>query len=159
MNRRRKWMAIWEHYLTTEIAIEFKACLYFFAILFFYCMYRLLSGSTQASIFHMAEMIFLTYGIGYVQVYLLSNFDEGEKLGIKESFYVALCSLVYAGMSFFGGWFNRAVWISILFFFYMVFLYICAFFVYKTKRKIDDKIMNDNLKAFQARGTEHAERD
>ena len=75
---------LWERYLTKEIGIEFKACLYFFAILFFYCMYRILTGSLDASIIHMAEMIFACYIIGYIQVYLLWNFDEAEALGLKE---------------------------------------------------------------------------
>lgn len=159
MGKRRKKLSVWEHYLAMEIAIEFKACLYFFAILFFYCMYRLLIGSAQASILHMAEMIFLTYAMGYMQVYLLSGFDEGERLGVKESLYLALCSLIYAGSSFFGGWFGRVIWISILFFLYVAFLYVCVFFVYKSKRKLDDKIMNENLKLFQARGADYAESD
>ncbi len=34
MSDKRK-TTLWERYLTTEIGIEFKACLYFFAILFF----------------------------------------------------------------------------------------------------------------------------
>ncbi len=159
MDKRRKRLSVWEHYLANEIAIEFKACLYFFAILFFYCMYRLLMGSAHASILHMAEMIFLTYVMGYVQVYLLSGFDEGECLGVKESLYLVLCSFIYAGISFCAGWFGREVWISILFFAYVAFLYVCVFLVYKSKRKIDDKIMNENLKMFQARRAEHAERD
>ncbi len=159
MNKHRKKLSVWERYLATEIAIEFKACLYFFAMLFFYCMYRLLSGSVHASILHMAEMIFLNYAMGYVQVYLLSGFDEGEWLGVKESLYLVLCSLIYAGISFYAGWFGRAVWVSMLFFVYVVFLYVCAFIVYKSKRKIDDKIMNENLKMFQARRAEYAQRD
>ena len=72
---------------------------------------------------------------------------------------VGLCSLVYAGISVLGGWFGKTVWISVLFFWYVVFLYICVFLVYKAKRKIDEKIMNDNLRAFQARRAEYAKRD
>lgn len=86
MSKRRKKISVWEHYLTKEIGIEFKACLYFFCILFFYSVYRVVGGSLEASIIHMSEMILLTYAMGYVQVYLLSNFDEGEHLGIKEIF-------------------------------------------------------------------------
>ncbi len=159
MDKRGKLLAVWEHYLTTEIAIEFKSCLYFFAILFFYCIYQLFMGSTQASILHMAEMIFLAYAMGYVQVYLMSNFDEGEVLRGREIVCVGICSLIYAGISVLGGWFGKTVWISVLFFWYVAFLYICVFLVYKAKRKIDDKIMNDNLKAFQARRAVHAKRD
>ena len=58
--------SLWERYLTKEIGIEFKACLYFYALLFFYCVYRVCVGSTVAEILHMAEMIFLTYIVGYV---------------------------------------------------------------------------------------------
>ena len=76
--------SLWERYLTKEIGIEFKACLYFYALLFFYCVYRVCVGSTVAEILHMAEMIFLTYIVGYLQVYLLWNFDESDHLGKKE---------------------------------------------------------------------------
>lgn len=34
MKKERK-LSLWERYLTKEIGIEFKACLYFYAILFF----------------------------------------------------------------------------------------------------------------------------
>ena len=52
-----------ERYLLEEIGVEFKACIYFFCYLFYYSMYKLLGGNTSASIIHMAEMIFLTYGM------------------------------------------------------------------------------------------------
>ena len=70
-------LSLWERYLTKEIGIEFKSCLYFFAILFFYCVYRMLQNSFDAEIIHMAEMIFTCYIIEYIQVYLFGNFDEG----------------------------------------------------------------------------------
>ena len=57
----KKKVSLWERYLTKEIGIEFKACLYFFGVLFYYCTYRLCIGVTVAEILHMAEMIFLTY--------------------------------------------------------------------------------------------------
>lgn len=157
MRKHRKTMSVWEHYLTVEIGIEFKACLYFFAILFFYCMYQLLKGSVQADIGHMAEMIFLAYGMGYVQVYVLSSFDEGEKLGMREWIYLIICSSIYAGVSFWGGWFGRKGYVSVLFYVYMILLYLCVFLVYKSKREIDEKMLNDNLKMFQARRREDAE--
>lgn len=151
MSKRRKKISALEHYLTVEIGIEFKACLYFFCILFFYSMYRVLGGSYEASIFHMAEMILLTYAMGYIQVYLLSNFDEGEKIGGKEICYVVFCSLIYTGISYLGKWFDRNPVVSIGYFFYMIFAYICAFLVYKFKREIDEKMLNEELKAFQER--------
>ncbi len=96
-------------------------------------------------------MILLTYIMGYVQVYLLSNFDEGEQLRAKEIIYTILCSAVYAGISFFGKWFDGNIPVSIGFFFYVILAYVCAFFIYKYKRDIDAKILNEDLRAFQER--------
>ncbi len=155
MEKRNKIRLIWEQYLTKEIGIEFKACLYFFCILFFYSVYQLAGGSLEANIIHMAEMILLTYGMGYVQVYLLSNFDEGEQLQGKTVWYMALCAGIYTGASFLGKWFDRNVPVTVGFALYMILVYLCAFLVYKSKRKIDEKHLNEDLKAFQERGKHH----
>lgn len=159
MSKHRKKISVWEHYLTKEIGIEFKACLYFFCILFFYSVYRVVGGSLEASIIHMSEMILLTYAMGYVQVYLLSNFDEGEHLGIKEIFYMILCSAIYTGVSFFGKWFDGNMAVTVGFAAYMMVVYMCAFLVYKSKRYIDGKVLNEDLKAFQERRMDYEERD
>lgn len=140
-----------ERYLTEEIGIEFKACLYFFCILFFYSVYRVISGSVYAKIIHMSEMIILTYAMGYVQVRLLSNFDEGEEFKIKEIWYTLLCAGIYTIASFGFCWFSRNITVTIYFFLYMIFAYICAFLVYKLKRNIDAKLLNEDLKAFKER--------
>ena len=98
---------LWERYLTKEIGIEFKACLYFFAILFFYCVYKLCLGIYDASILHMTEMIFTCYFIGYAQVYLLWNFDEADTLGGKEIFGMVLCTAIYSALSYLFIWFDH----------------------------------------------------
>lgn len=152
-DKRQKELSIWEHYLAKEIGIEFKACLYFFSILFFYSVYRLAVGSYEAEILHMAEMIGFTYIMGYVQVYLLDSFDESEHLKGKEVLYLILCSIGYAGMSLLCRWFDGRVGVSVGFAFYVMLLYVCAFLVYKTKRELDGKLLNDDLKAFQGRQT------
>lgn len=151
MNKHKKIMAVWEHYVAHEIGIEFKACLYFFCILFFYSMYRLVNGIYVADILHMTEMIFLTYAMGYVQVYLLSNFDEADSLRARELSYLFLCSLVYTAVSYLGRWFDRSIAVSIGFMAYISLTYFCAFFVYRTRRRIDEKRLNEDLKAFQER--------
>ena len=147
----RKKVNALERYLSAEIGIEFKACLYFFCILFFYCMYRLLCSNLTASIIHMGEMILLTYSMGYFQIYALSNFDEGENLKLREFFFIFLCSGIYTLVSYFGNWFDGNIYVFSGFFCYMVIAYICAFFVYKTKRNIDARLLNEDLKAFQER--------
>lgn len=146
-----KKVSLWERYLTKEIGIEFKACLYFFAMLFFYCVYRLCIGLYTASILHMAEMIFAAYIIGYIQVYLLWNFDEAEALGKKEWLGLLICSAVYSLLSFFLGWFDKSIYVTLGFTAYIIFMYFCTFLVYKSKRRIDDKLLNQDLDLFKAR--------
>lgn len=147
----KKKVSRFERYLTEEIGIEFKACLYFFCILFFYAMYRVLNGNYEASILHMAEMILMTYGMCYVQLYFMNNFDEGERFGTKEILYTVLCVGIYTGVSYLGKWFDKNLYVTLGYVAYMIFAYVCAFFVYKIKRDIDGKLLNEDLKAFQER--------
>lgn len=149
---KKKRISLWEAYLTKEIGIEFKACLYFFAILFFYCVYRLINGNNQAGILEMAEMIVSCYIIGYIQVYVFGNFDEADRLGLRECLGVAICTIVYGLISFIANWFERNILITLLFAGYILFTYVCVFLVYRSKRRIDDKRLNENLRLFQ---TEH----
>lgn len=149
--RERAEMSLLERYLAVEIGIEFKACLYFFCILFFYSMYRLLGGSMEASILHMGEMIFLTYGMGYLQKYVLADFDEGDRLGIREIAFLLFCVGIYTIVSYLGKWFDRIISVTILYALYMSLAYICGFLVYKVKRTLDAKQLNEDLRLFQER--------
>lgn len=151
-----KKVSLWERYLTKEIGIEFKACLYFFAFLFFYCIYRMFTGIFVAEILHMAEMIFLTYCVGYLQVYVLWNFDEAEELGKKEIFGIAVCTFIYSLVGYLCKWFDRNIWVTIGFIIYLIVTYVCVFYVYKCRRKIDDKILNSDLELFKTR-SDHKE--
>ena len=144
-----KKLTIWERYLNNEIGIEFKSCLYFFAILFFYCMYKVINGSLEANIIHMAEMIFSCYIICYLQILVFWNFDEADKLGLKECVGMVICTLIYTLVSFVGNWFDRKIVPSLILAAYILVMYLCVFFIYKTKRRIDDKKLNEDLKLFQ----------
>ena len=143
-------LSLWERYLTNEIGIEFKSCLYFFAILFFYCVFKIINGEFEAGILHMAEMIFACYMIGYMQVYLFWNFDEANQIKLRESIGMTVCTVLYCLISYFGGWFEQKIIVTLLFAAYILLLYICVIFIYKTKRKIDDKKLNEELKLFQS---------
>ena len=147
----RQVLSKFEKYLYEEIGIEFKACLYFYVILLFYCVYRWVVGIRDASIVHMAEMIFVTYIMGYVQIYLMSGVDDVEHLGLKDFLQMILCSGIYTGVSYAAGWLDRRLPITIGFLAYMLFAYLCAFWVYKIRRNIDEKLLNQDLAAFQAR--------
>jgi len=153
----RKKLSLWERYLTQEIGIEFKACLYFFAILFYYCVQRLVSGDVTAEILHMTEMILLCYAIGYLQVYAFRNFDEAERLQGRELAGMLVCTAIYTGLSFAFSWFDRSIGWTIGFAVYVLFLYLCVFLIYLTKRRIDDKKLNEDLKLFQARSEKEKE--
>ncbi|MCR5722322.1 MAG: DUF3021 domain-containing protein [Lachnospiraceae bacterium] len=149
MSKKNK-LTLWERYLTKEIGIEFKACLYFFAILFFYCMYRLTQGIFDAGMLHMAEMILAAYIIGYLQVYVFWNFDEADSLGGREWLGLGVCTAIYSLLSYFLKWFDKNIWVTAGFAAYVVLMYVCVFFIYKSKRRIDDKKLNEDLKLFQA---------
>ena len=140
-----------ERYLATEIGIEFKACLYFYCILVFYSVFRILNGSLEASILHMAEMILTTYLMGDLQVYLLSNFDEGEQFSGRSFGYSVLCSLLYTVVAWICGWYGKSGLVLGLFFAFMLLSYVCVFLIYKLKRDIDTRKLNEDLKAFQER--------
>ena len=149
MSKKNK-LTIWERYLTKEIGIEFKACLYFFAILFFYCMYRICIGVYDAGILHMAEMIFACYIIGYLQVYVFWNFDEADALRGREWLGIGICTVAYTLLSYFLNWFDKKLLLSAGFAAYVVVMYVCVFLIYKSKRQIDDKKLNEDLRLFQA---------
>ena len=142
-------VSLWELYLTKEIGIEFKSCLYFFAFLFFYCVYRVIGGVFVADMLHMLELILTCYVIGYLQVYILWNFDEADSLTAREIFGMVLCTVIYCAVSYFFNWFDRDVPVTAIFAIYILLTYICVYFIYKSKRHIDDKRLNEDLRIFQ----------
>ena len=121
-------------------------------VAFFYSMYKLLGGSTSASIIHMAEMIILTYVMCYVQIYLMRNFDEGEEFRLKELLLSVLCGAIFTIASWLFGWFDKNVPVTIGFFLFVVFAYFCGFLVYKIRRILESKALNEDLQAFKERG-------
>lgn len=150
-----KKISLWERLLFEEIGVEFKACLYFFCILFYYSIYKVLGGSFEANIIHMLEMILMTYVMSYVQLYLLSNFDEGDYIRVRETVYIILCSAVYTGVSYLLSWFDGNIYATAGYFLFMVLAYICGFIVYKFRRNIDARLLNEDLKLFKERQANH----
>ncbi|XCP86316.1 DUF3021 domain-containing protein [Roseburia hominis] len=142
--RNRFWK-----YLSLEIAIEYKACLYTFCILVFYCAYRLLNGVFEAQILHLCEMFVSAYVIGYFQVYVLGNFDESDKLGGKECACIAVCTLLYAGVSVFFKWFDRNLYVTAGFCGFLVLCYLCVLVINRLKRAIDTENLNSMLVRFK----------
>ena len=131
------------------MAVEYKACIYFFVFLFYYAVYRVLQGIYTASILHMTEMIFATYGMGYLQVLVLDNFDEAEHFRGKELGLSLLCAVLYTGVSYLFGWFDRDVAATGIFVLFCIAAYGCAFLANKAKRYVDTKHLNALLQAYQ----------
>ncbi|MGN0387620.1 MAG: DUF3021 family protein [Suilimivivens sp.] len=136
-------------FLFYEIAIDFKTCIYFFMILFYYFTWQIIQGSLTADIVLMAEMLFTAYFMGYFQVYFLGNFDEAEKLGKRELYKILLASLTYTVASYVLNWFSRNLIATVLFFVYMVLCYGCIFLSYKIKRDVDTAQLNRELEQFK----------
>ena len=142
-----------ERYLTKKIGVEIKCCLMFFMILCFYSAYRLLGGSQDASIIHMLEMVVLAYILGWAQALIGSDFDEVDKLSVKDLLVVLVGSSAYIFAAYIFGWFEKSAVITAVFSVYMLISYLCIFLLYKIKRAVDAKLLNDDLKQFQQRNT------
>lgn len=148
-----------ERYLTKEINIEFKACLYFYCFLFFYCFLMLMQGTYQVSILILAEMIFSNYIICYIQLYLFRDFDEADSIGMIEIAGMIVCTGIYVSLSYWLNWFGRELDITCYFAIFIIFCYICIFLIYKIKRRIDTKELNTMLNEYKSRNGEENGRD
>lgn len=142
-------MSKMKKYLWAEIGIEFKACLYFYAFLFFVCIYSISIKEYSVSILHMGEMILSTYTMGYIQVFLLDNFDESEKLNLRNVIYIVLCTSIYTALNYFLNWTSKSIVWNIGFFAWVFACYLSIFFVYKLKRSLDTEKLNKELLLFQ----------
>ena len=143
-NRLRK-------YLSNEIVIEYKACLYFFCLLVFYCVYLLWRTVYSASILYMVEMVLTSYIMGYLQNYVFHNFDEAERLGKKEVFGILCCTCIYTAVSFGFRWFERNLRVTAMFFVFVFFSYVCIYLNNKIKRMIDTERLNGMLTEYKRR--------
>lgn len=138
-----------KRYLGWEVAIEYKACLYFFCIMFFYCVYLLWNKIYLAHVVHMFEMILTAYFMGYLQVYLFGNFDEAENISRREVLYGIFCICLYGGASYVMGWFERSPIATLLFLIYMALVYLCVYLCNKVKRMVDTEHLNQMLAEFK----------
>ena len=144
----KKLMALIGRWITIKIGVELRCCLTFFLMAFFYCVYRLLTG---ADIWHLAEMMAAAYLFGWVQALLHADFDEMDRLGLKEWVVLISGAAVYALTAWLGGWFAGSGLVTGLFFVYMVGCGLCTLLICYIKRTIDSRLLGDDLKAFQQR--------
>ena len=140
-----------EQYLAIKIGVEIKCCLMFFMVLCFYGGYRLLRGIHDANIFRMLEMVILAYLLGWIQALIGSDFDAVDRLRLKDWMVVIGSSAIYTLFSILFCWFGDHLVVTLTFAIYMVAVYLCIFLIYKIKRVIDAKLLNDDLKQFKQR--------
>lgn len=147
---KKIWSFI-EQYLTRKIGAEIKCCLTFLLIVTYYCIYRWICGFTEAGIIHMLQMVMLAYVLQWIQVLMHSDFDEVDRLSVKEWLLIMIGSAVYALAGYLFGWFDGNSSVVIGFGVYMVVTYLCTFWIYAIKRAIDAKMLNNDLKHFKER--------
>ncbi len=140
-----------EWYLTKKIGTEIKSCLVFFIALCFYCIYNWCIGSTQVEIIPMFIMVILAYLMIWIQVFIHSDFDEIDRLGIKEWGVVILSPVIFTIAARLGHWFDDKIAVELGFLVYMIVAYLCTYWIYAIKRSIDAKLLNNDLKRFQQR--------
>ena len=99
----------------------------------------------------MFEMVLAAYILEWVQVLVHCDFDEVDRLGLKEWTMIVCGSAVYAVAGYFLGWFDGNVAVVVGFVAYMIICYLCTFWIYAIKRSIDAKLLNSDLKKFQER--------
>lgn len=150
MNNKRK-VSVFERFFSIEIGIEIKSCLYFCCILAYYFIFQIIMGSWDASIVHMTEMIISTYVIGYIQIYLLSDFDEMDEFNWKVLVFSLVCSVTYMVLAIFFDWFDGNMIANAGFLAFMMMCYLSYFIVSRAKRRIDTRLLNEDLREFQMR--------
>ncbi|NBJ96341.1 DUF3021 domain-containing protein [bacterium 1xD8-48] len=146
---KSRFLGWFKRFVSKEIMIEYKSCLYFACILFFYFMWLLCKGIYSASILFMFEMILAAYFVGYFQVYVFRNFDEAEQIEKKGVLGIIFGISVYGAVSYLLGWFEKSPGASLWFSFYMLIVYVCVFLLNKAKRTIDTNNLNKMLSEFK----------
>ena len=135
--------------LVNEILIDFKACVYFFYVVFFYSVVRLCKGVHTVPILTLAEIIATNYIICYVQTYVFRDFDEFDGFGKNEIAGILMCTFLYTAASLLFGWFGGSEMITALFALYIIFTYICVILCYIVKRKLDTRQLNKLLNHYK----------
>ena len=141
-------------WLSAEVMIEYKACIYFGCILTVACLYYLCQGTFYVKIVHLFEIMMTAYFVGYLQVYFFHNFDEAEQLDVHCIWGAILCTGIYTIVSLLLNWFERNLIAQIFFAGYMLLLFFCIYLINKAKRMVDTEKLNGMLTEFKKGGGE-----
>lgn len=135
--------------LRNEIAIDFKACVYFFCVAFFYSVVQLCKGIFTVRILTLAEIVITNYVICYVQTYLLKDFDESDRVGANEIGGILMCTFLYVLASLTMNWFDGSELITALFAAFIILTYVCVILCFIVKRRLDTRQLNRLLNEYK----------
>lgn len=107
----------------------------------------------------MLEMVWIAYVLEWVQILMHSDFDEVDRLSIREWLLILGGAIIYASAGHLCNWFDGKIKVAIGFGIYMVCMYLCTFLVYKIKRVVDAKMLNNDLKHFHERRLKEEENE
>lgn len=139
----------WERYLSREISIKYKAGIYSLCHLFYCACYLIWQRTFSISLLQVAEIAFLSYLICNLQVYVLKNFDEAEKLTSKWWLSSLLCMGLYMLAVYAMNWFDGNIPVVLGFGIYQLYCYYCIYLINKIKRRIDSKRLNQLLDSYK----------
>ena len=135
--------------LLNEIAIDFKACVYFFCVVFFYGVVQICRGKTNVSLLTLAEIVITNYIICYIQTYLFNNFDESDHFGSVEVAGILTCTFLYVAASLMMNWFDGSELVTALFAGFIILTYVCIILCFIVKRKLDTRQLNKLLNDYK----------
>ena len=141
--------------LVNEILIDFKACVYFFCVVVFYCAAQLCQGIHSVRIITLLEIVLTNYVICYVQTYLFKDFDESDRFGKNEFAGILMCTFLYTAASLLFDWFDGSEVVTALFALYIIFTYICVILCYIVKRRLDTRQLNKLLTNYKQHETKN----
>lgn len=141
----------WEAYLSREISIKYKAGLYSLCHLFYCACYLLWQRIYYIGLLQIAEITLLAYLICNLQVYVLKNFDEGDRISASGIMSAVFCSLLYILAVHMMNWFDRSWAAAFGFGAYQLFCYYCIYLINKIKRRIDSRYLNQLLQEYKER--------
>ena len=139
---KEKTAAVFRKLLVNEIRIDFKACVYFFCVVFFDCVIQLCEGNRSVRILTLLEIVLTNYVICYVQTYLFRDFDEADRFGVNEAAGILMCTFLYTAASLLFGWFDGDVLYTGLFALFIILTYVCVILCCIVRRKLDTKQLN-----------------
>lgn len=128
--------------LVNEIAIDFRACVYFFCVVFFYSVAKLCEGQRSVEILALVEIILTNYVICYVQTYLFHDFDESERFDGNAVAGILLCTALYTMAGLLFDWFGGSEPVTALFAAFIAFTYVCVILCHIVRRKLDTRQLN-----------------